>query len=191
VVLLRKSNPQNHNLQTAVELSVMQRLREIRMDKRIKDFFRWSDVFDRMVTRPLSHIKGNWELTWNHDTQSYEEENDSFARIINELIVELSELNPPLKYHDNEDRLVEYCKESLGLKIQKIGNRWVGSDYGFVLEQGGSKDLNEENLSLAACGRIKAAIDRGQLHFDEMEEFHRKMLADVIAIILYHREIYA
>lgn len=161
------------------------------MERRIKDFFRKSDTFDYLVTRRLSHIKGNWELTWSHDTQSYKEENDSFAKIINEFIVELSELNPPLKYHDNEDRLVEYCKESLGLKIEKIGNRWVGTDYGFVLEQGGYKDLNEKNLSLAACGRIKAAIERDQLHFDEMEEFHRKMLADVIAIILYHREIYA
>lgn len=160
------------------------------MDERVKSFFDWSEIFDHMVTRRLSHIKGAWELTWDCGTKSYKEEDGSFAKIINELVIELSELDPPLKYHDNEDRLVEYCKESLGLEIEKVGNRWVGNDYGFVLEQGGFKDFNQKNLSLAACGRVKAAIERGQLHFDDMEEFHRRMLADVIVIIFYHREVY-
>ena len=57
-----------------------------------------------------------------------------------------------------------------------------------MLEQGGFNDIDEKNLVLSACGRVKAAIDRGQLHFDDMEKFHRKMLADVLAIILYHRD---
>jgi hypothetical protein len=140
-----------------------------------------------MVTRQLSHIRGNWELTWDHDEEKYEPEEESYAEIINDLIIELSELDPPLKYHDNEDRLAEYCKSTLKWNINKVGNRWVGSDYASVLEQGGFNDLDQKNLCLAACGRVKAALNRGQEHFDDMEEFHRKMLANVLAIILYHR----
>ncbi len=75
----------------------------------------------------------------------------------------------------------------VGWKIQKVGNRWEGEDYPFILEQGGFDDIDQEELLHAAAGRIKAAIARGQLHFDEMEWFHRKMLADVLAMILYHR----
>lgn len=35
------------------------------MDRRIISFFSSSDIFDHMVTRQLSHIKSNWELTWD------------------------------------------------------------------------------------------------------------------------------
>lgn len=159
------------------------------MDERIREFFSWSELFDYTVTRQLSHVKSNWELTWDHDDEVYEPEDDSYAELINNLVVELSKLDPPKKYHDNEDRLAEFCKESLNWNIKKIGNRWVGSDYASILEQGGFRDLDEKNLCLAACGRVKAAIDREQLHFDDMEEFHRKMLADVVVIILYHRSV--
>lgn len=159
------------------------------MDERIREFFSWSEFFDYTVTRQLSHVKSNWELTWDHDDEVYEPEDDSYAELINNLVVELSKLDPPKKYHDNEDRLAEFCKESLNWNIKKIGNRWVGSDYASILEQGGFRDLDEKNLCLAACGRVKAAIDREQLHFDDMEEFHRKMLADVVVIILYHRSV--
>ena len=48
------------------------------MDKRIKDFFNWSDSFDYLVTRQLSHIRSNWELTWNHEEEEYESEEDSY-----------------------------------------------------------------------------------------------------------------
>jgi hypothetical protein len=157
------------------------------MDKRIKEFFSWSELFDYMVTRQLSHIRGNWELTRDHVAQEYEAEEDSYAELINRLVIELSELDPPLKYHDNEDRLAEYCKANLNWDIRTVGTRWVGSEYSSILEQGGFSDVNAGNLCLAACGRVKAALDRNQLHFDDMEEFHREMLADVVAIILYHR----
>lgn len=159
------------------------------MDDRIKEFFSWSDLFDHMVTRQLAHVKPDWELTWDHDEKSYETEDDSYAELINDLVVEFSKLDPPKKYHDNEDRLAEFCKESLNWNIKKVGNRWIGLDYASILEQGGFRDIDERNLCLAACGRVKAAIDREQLHFDDMEEFHRKILADVVAIILYHRSV--
>ena len=102
-------------------------------------------------------------------------------------MVELSKLNPPKKYHNNEDRIVEYCKENLNWNIKKVGSRWVGEEYAAILEQGSFDDLDERDLCFAACGRVKAALERGPMHFDQMEDFHRKMLADVFAIILYQR----
>jgi len=57
-----------------------------------------------------------------------------------------------------------------------------------ILEQGGFHDINETELVQAATGRIQTALDLGQLHFDEMEDSHRKILAGVLCIILYHRQ---
>jgi hypothetical protein len=46
--------------------------------------------------------------------------------------------------------------------IRKEGKRWVGSDYNAIIQQGGFDDLDEKDLVLAAAGRIRTAIDRGQ-----------------------------
>ncbi len=152
-----------------------------------KEFFRQSDLLDRLSLRPLSHIKGNWELSWDGDNEKYEPEDDSYAEKVNQLIEELGRVDPPQKYHENEDCLAEYVLDNLNWKIKKVNGRWVGQDYAVILEQSGFDDSAEENLVLAASGRIKAAIDRNQHHFDDMELSHQKMLAEVIAIILYHR----
>ena len=146
-----------------------------------------SDMLDRDVLRPLSHIKGNWELTWCDVKKKYVEEDNSYAKLLNELISELESVKPPKKYHDNEDRLAEYVKEALKWPIRKQGSRWVGVDYDLILEQGGFHDVDEENLVLAAAGRIRAAQDRGQMHYDDMERSHKRMLAAVMTVILYHR----
>jgi len=45
-------------------------------------------------------------------------------------------------------------------------------------------------MVLAAAGRVHAAIQNGQMHFDEMERSHQVILAGVLAAILYHREPY-
>lgn len=153
----------------------------------MKSFFGNSDLFDHQVVRPLSHILPNWELTWDANADKYVEEDDSYAKLLNELIEELGVTVSPVKYHDNEDCLAEYVKKSLNWKIYKKGNRWVGMDYFSILEQGGFQDFNQRELLLAAAGRIKAAKDRKQRHYDEMEKSHREMLAAVITIILYHR----
>lgn len=142
---------------------------------------------DRLALKQLSHIKENWELAWNNEDEKYEPEENSYAEKLNQLIVELGRVDPPKKYHKNEDCLVEYVIANLNWKIRKINGRWVGEDYVAILEQGGFNDIDRNNLILAAAGRIKAAIDRNQHHFDEMEQSHQKILADVIAIILYHR----
>lgn len=152
-----------------------------------RKYFRNSDFLDGLVLRPLSHIKGNWEVTWDGGKQEYEPEEESYAESLNHLIDELSRVSPPTRYHDNEDRLAEYVITKLNWNIKKVGGRWTGVDYAAILEHGGFDDINQENLILASAGRIKAAIDRHQLHFDDMEPSHQKMLAAVLAIILFHR----
>jgi hypothetical protein len=150
-------------------------------------FFSHSALLGHLVLRQLSHIKDNWELTWDEDKYEYESEEESYAESLNQLIEEISCAHVPSRYHDNEDCLAEYVRSKLNWNIEKIGSRWVGEDYAAILEQGGVHDINEENLISAVAGRIKAAMDRNQIHFDDMEQSHRKMLSDVLAIILYHR----
>ena len=66
----------------------------------------------------------------------------------------------------------------------------MGLDYAAIIEQGGFGDDGESELCLAACGRIVAALERGQIHFDEMEVGHQRMLSNVLAVIIYHRAEY-
>jgi hypothetical protein len=161
----------------------------------VKDFFAWSQWVDEDVLRPLSHIRGNWELTWDHNTRSYRPEHDSFAELLNQLIDELDACDPPSRYHNNEDVLGECVQRTLNWGIKKVGRSWVGShdnrltppDYIAMLQQGAFDDERQANLVQAAAGRIQAAIMLGQTHFDQLEQSHQYMLAGVLASILYHR----
>ena len=159
------------------------------MKTKLNDFFKLSDFLNYLVLRPLSHIRGNWELTYDIDNDSYEEEEDSFARELNSLINELGNTEIPRRYHDNEDKLAQYVKETFNKEIKKVGNMWVGADYRIILQDGGFDDINEENLVQSAVGRIIAAKKCKQHHFDDMEESHRKMLSVIITLILYHRAV--
>jgi hypothetical protein len=114
-----------------------------------------------MVSRELAHIRANWEPTWNNSKEKYEPEEDSYAELLNSLFDELSQAEPPSKYHDNEDRLAEYLRDNSLWNIRKVNGRWIGAPYERILEQGGFGDLGQKELVLAAAGRIKAAIDRG------------------------------
>lgn len=154
----------------------------------MKEFFANSNQLDLEVLRPLSHIRGNWDTTWDRKESQYMDEEDSFASLLNLLILEIGSASPPARYHDNEDRLAEYVRDRLKWPIYKKGNRWLGADYHWILEQGGFDDLDEADLVKAAAGRIRAAIDRGQKHFDQMEDSHRAILATVLSVILYHRD---
>jgi hypothetical protein len=58
----------------------------------------------------------------------------------------------------------------------------------FYLQGGVRRSLTD--LVLAAAGRIRSAIIRGQFRFDEMEKAHQKILAGVLSCILYHRTDY-
>jgi len=153
----------------------------------IWQFFANSESLDYCVLRPLSHINGNWDTTWDFDLERYKPEEDSFSEQLNELIDELSACLPPVRYHDNEDRLAEYVRDHSKWPIRKVGGRWIGIDYFAVLQEGSFSDFNQLDLIEAAAGRIKAAIDRGQSHFDDMEDSHKKMLAFVLSMILYQR----
>lgn len=157
------------------------------MHSKRRAFFAHSELLDYLVVRPLSHITLNWELTWDGDKGRYRPEADSFSTMLNEVIEALASCSPPKKYHDHEDRLAEYAAAKLGWPIRKEGNRWIGYDYDLILEQGGGGDVAQAELLAAASGRVQAAIDRGQNGFDEMEDGHRRMLAAVMTIILYHR----
>jgi hypothetical protein len=154
----------------------------------VAEFFANDELLDYVVLRPLDHIRANWDLIWEGSERHYRPEDDSFGQLINDLVQELARTTPPTKYHDNEDRLAEYVRDGrLKWPIRKVGRRWVGAHYHSILEQGGFDDVDQKELVLAATGRIWAAIDRAQLHFEDMEESHRDILAAVLSIVLYHR----
>jgi hypothetical protein len=153
------------------------------MDK----FFKDSTYFYKEVLKPLSHIRSNYDLIWDYDDNKYLEEGDSYAKEWNELIVELSNIESPERYHDHEDRLCEYVSASLNWNIKKIRGRWITNDYAHLLELGGFSDVDERELCLAAAGRVKVARQFGQNHYDDMEEGHRSILGAVITNILFHR----
>ena len=113
-----------------------------------KAFFKRSDILDYLTLRQLSHIKQNWELMWDDDEARYEPEADSYAEKLNQLIIELGQIDPPKKYHKNEDCLAEYVIANLNWKIKKLHGRWIGEDYAAILEQGGFNDIAEKNLLL-------------------------------------------
>jgi len=164
----------------------------------IRRFFEASDFIEHEVLRPLSHIRGNWELIVDQETGRYLDEEDSFAWLFNHLIDEFEQAKPPARYHDSEDQLGEEVQRRLnwniskgnGVWVNKDGNRLHPSDYLAMLEQGAFKADGVGELVLAAAGRIHAAIARGQSHFDDMERSHQVILAGVLAAILYHREPY-
>ena len=168
------------------------------MTLEIHSFFEASDFLEYEVLRPLSHIRGGWGLYVDHTTGRYEDEEDTFAWLLNHLIDELCSSAPAARYHDSEDRLAEHVQESLNWKIKKVGNQWLNeksvrlapSDYLAALEQGGFQINGEKNLLEAASGRVAAAIRHGHAHFDEMERGHQVILAGVLATILYHWEPY-
>jgi hypothetical protein len=155
----------------------------------IHRFFANDEFLDRVVLRPLAHIRFNWDLIWEQSEDGYRPEDDSFAALVNALIWELGKLTPPSRYHDNEDRLAEYVRDGgLGWPIKKVHGRWVGADYEAILQQGAWKDVDQSDLAQAAAGRVWAAIRFDQHHFEDMEKSHRDMLGAVLSIILYHRQ---
>lgn len=151
------------------------------------NFFHNSDLLDYLVLRPLSHITLNWELDWNSETECYEDEPRSFAALLNTVLSELETTEIPLEYHVNEDAIAQNVLDRLNWSISKKGKRWIGADYSSILEQGAFGDIDQQNLMIAAKGRIEAAKKFGQNHFDDMEEGHRKVLSQLLTIVLFQR----
>ena len=153
----------------------------------MENFFANSALLEYFVTKPLSHIRNNWELTWNEETKCYEIEEDSYANDLNLLIQEIKNTPIPNSYHVNEDLLAEYVKNKLGWPIYKEGNRWICDDYRAIIDQGAFSPNGVANLLQAIAGRVSAARNHGQMHFDDMEQGHRLILGFAMATILYVR----
>ncbi|WP_289289475.1 hypothetical protein [uncultured Muribaculum sp.] len=150
-------------------------------------FVKHSELFDYMVTRPLWHILPNWELTWDDNTDHFIPEEDSFAEKVNEMLDELIVTPITDNYHDNEDILAEHVQQNLNWNIIKVHGWWISCDYQDVINQGSFGDEEQKNLLSAAKGRIETAIKHGQSNFDDMEYGHQRILAMVLASILYQR----
>lgn len=131
------------------------------------------------------------------------------------MINEIAETTPPSSYHVHDDFLAQYLVKERKWDIYQRGKWWYTAVFGIVsprneadidineklangevekrafypsiMEQGGLGDILEENLIKVASGRVNAAIGRGQLIYEDMENSHRKMLAEVLTSILYHR----
>lgn len=156
--------------------------------EKVRDFFANCESLDYLVLRPLDHIASNWDLRWDFADEKYIQEDDSFAQLLNVLIEEMASTTPPIRYHDNEDRLAEFVRDGpLKWPINKVKNRWIGMDYQPILQAGAFDDIDQSNLVSAATGRVWAAITRQQIHFDDMEESHQRMLGAVISIVVYQR----
>ncbi|PKG39620.1 hypothetical protein [Psychromonas sp. Urea-02u-13] len=151
----------------------------------MRSFFENSDYFERLVTKPLFYIKPDYELDWKDGKLI--ESDDSFAKVLNQLLDKLDSIEAPKNYHLHEDILAEYCSLEEPT-VYKKGKLWLGQDYGWILENGAYEDIDEVNLTFAILGRVKAAFLRKQNTFDEMEERHRAMLSELLQCFIYHRE---
>jgi hypothetical protein len=120
----------------------------------IESFFHRCEYLACLVTRPLSHIRPNWELIWDYENENYLAEEGSYSKLLNILIAELSTVNPPLKYHGHEDRLAEHVISDLGWDVRKINGRWVGEDYVAILEQGSFSDKQQRDLGKRPANSI-------------------------------------
>ncbi|HAS6209289.1 TPA: hypothetical protein I7185_02925 [Vibrio vulnificus] len=157
------------------------------MNFQIKSFFDDSEYIRELVLQPLEHIRSNWDLYWDDAELKYVEEENSFAKELNELILEISSVEPLINYHKHEDKVADNFSQSSWAIIEKKERFWVGEEYRIILEQGGFEDFEQSELILASAGRVKAALGRSQYHIDVMEDSHRKMLCIILSIVLYHR----
>lgn len=165
------------------------------MTSAIQNFFARSSLLDQFVLRPLAHIRPNWKLNWDSASKTYFTEDDSFAELLNFLVHEIIKTARLPSYHANEDVLANHVKECLNWDIKKRGNTWLNAegnrlepdDYLVTLQQGAFCEVDQTRLTTAVAGRIHAAIARGQIHFDEMEQSHQYILAGALSAILYHR----
>ena len=163
------------------------RARYVPKGNEVIEFFYRSELLDYEVLKPLSHIRGNWELSSSFGDFHFQIEENSFAKELSELIDEIENIKIPKRYHDNEDMLSIYVQEKFNKEIKKVGKRWIGGPYKIILQDGGLFDIDEKNLVQSAKGRIIAAKIHNQNHYDDMELGHRKMLAVILTLILYHR----
>lgn len=153
----------------------------------MRDFFENSDFLDIMVLKPLSHIRPDWELSWYGSIDEYKPSVDSFAYELQQLIYEIEACVAPDDYHLHEDIVIKSTPQEFNEEVYKQGRLWIGQSYQILLQNGGLFDDDAKNLVMATAGRIAVAKRHGQLHFDQMDFSHQKILAIIMALVLYHR----
>ena len=161
--------------------------------ERVCTFIGWTICFDLEVTKPLSHIAPYYELTWDMEAQKFEEEELSFAPVLNSLIDKLAKTSSHTDYHqfvDDELLASRFANEVIYLE----GKRWKNNrtkeplkpeDIGHYLEQHALGGCSLVNLKKSVSSRIRAAQKAGIKNWDELDDGHRKMLAELIVVILY------
>lgn len=146
---------------------------------------------DGTVTRPLSHIAPHWELIWQDKERRYLDEEYSLGSHFNDLIEDISVSPKPKNYHRYMDNHLIY-RSDIVLK-NKI---WcdVSTDdkidvemMGHYISQEAIGDLEAKNLILAAAGRIEVSRKLGFENYDELDDNHMGMLAQILTSILYCR----
>ena len=139
--------------------------------KRICDFIGFTLSFDDDVTRMLSHI----------------------APFINILIDELARTPSYSNYHqfmDEELAASQFANKEIFLK----NKRWRAmdtklpiehEDIGHYLAQHTLSTFSLNNLTRTVSSRIRAAQKNKVLNWDDLDRGHRKILAEIIMVILY------
>ncbi|MEO1100252.1 MAG: hypothetical protein AAFW65_00245, partial [Pseudomonadota bacterium] len=122
-----------------------------------------------------------------------EEEELSFAPVLNTLIDELAKTPSYADYHqfvDDELLASRFAKAVIHLE----GKRWKETktneplrpqDIGHYLEQHALGGCSLINLKKSISSRIRAAQKIGDKNWDELDDGHRKMLAELIVVVLY------
>lgn len=87
----------------------------------VKLFFSNSEELEIYVTRKLSHIAPHLGLTWDEESDQYQEEDGSFASQLNRLIEDLNETQIHENYHEKEDVVAEYVNTFLNWGVVKDG----------------------------------------------------------------------
>jgi hypothetical protein len=158
-------------------------------------FFGESGWLDSAVLRPMSHIASCWELRRTDTVGVFMEEEESLAGLMNELIREISEATPPADYHAHEDAVMR-LRQNNDSQIYLGDKRWrdratglplAKSAIAFFLEQASIGYEDVPDLVNAAAGRVAAALRFGNANFDQLDEGHADMLAEVLCVILFVR----
>lgn len=164
----------------------------------VMSFFGESGWLDRSVLRPLSHLALSWELRRTETVGVFMEEEDSLAGLMNQLIREISLATPPESYHAHEDAVIRLREGAASGLIYLQGKRWrdratgepmAKSSIGSLLEQASIGYDDVPDLVLAAAGRVATALKFGDANFDDLDEGHADMLAEVLTVILFIRAL--
>lgn len=161
-------------------------------------FFANSAWLDYAVLRPIRHVAGNWELTWDSQSEKYEVETDSLGDHLNVLMYDIATSTPPINYHHHENKLaILYDGIKNGhFKLNRPKKLWIDTTtnspaskdmVGHMLEQASCGHFDVPDLVLSAAGRVATSMRHGVSHFDDLDEGHFEMLAIIMADILFRR----